>query len=174
MSSNSHFISQKNSDVNIYRFVNQLEIESASPQGFSSNGQGEKRIPDGILYINDFPLVVFEFKSDIREQTPISEAFDQLSIRYHRAIPQLFVFNTLCVISDGVNNTMGNLFAPYQFFYWWGESHRTRSSSPRRNQLFTYHVAGFIWNVFHLMSKGNTLLQLLSCKRSLHNVWMFN
>jgi len=115
-SSISHLISKTKSDVNIYRFVNQLEIESASSQVNS-----EKRIPDGILYINGLPLVVFEFKSAIREQAPISEAFDQLTIRYRRAIPQLFVFNTLCVISDGVNNKMGNLFAPYQFFYSWGK-----------------------------------------------------
>jgi len=99
-------------DVNIYRIVNQLEIEGAT---------GEKRIPDGILYINGLPLVVFEFKSAIREKAPIFEAFEQLTIRYRRAIPQLFVFNTLCIISDGVNNKMGNLFAPYQFFYSWGK-----------------------------------------------------
>jgi len=115
-SSISHSISKKNSDVNIYRFVNQLEIESSSTQV-----NNEKRIPDGILYINGLPLVVFEFKSAIREQAPISEAFDQLTIRYRRAISQLFVFNTLCVISDGVNNKVGNLFAPYQFFYSWGK-----------------------------------------------------
>ncbi|MDO6488426.1 HsdR family type I site-specific deoxyribonuclease [Colwellia sp. 6_MG-2023] len=100
------------SDKNIYRIVNQLEIEGAT---------GEKRIPDGILYINGLPLVVFEFKSAIREKAPIFEAFEQLTIRYRRAIPQLFVFNTLCVISDGVNNKMGNLFASYQFFYSWGK-----------------------------------------------------
>ncbi|SGZ02090.1 type I restriction endonuclease subunit R [Moritella viscosa] len=100
------------SDDNIYRIVNQLEIEGAT---------GETRIPDGILYINGLPLVVFEFKSAIREEATIHEAFEQLTIRYRRDIPQLFVFNTLCVISDGVNNKMGNLFAPYQFFYSWGK-----------------------------------------------------
>ena len=103
-------------DTNIYRMVNQLEIE-----GVSSQGSGEKRIPDGILYINGLPLVVFEFKSAIREEATIHEAFEQLTIRYRRDIPQLFVFNTLCIISDGVNNNMGNLFAPYQFFYSWGK-----------------------------------------------------
>jgi len=103
-------------DDNIYRIVNQLEIE-----GVSAQAQGEKRIPDGILYINGLPLVVFEFKSAIREEATIHEAFEQLTIRYRRDIPQLFVFNTLCVISDGVNNKMGNLFAPYQFFYSWGK-----------------------------------------------------
>lgn len=103
-------------DDNIYRIVNQLEIE-----GKTAQGQGEKRIPDGILYINGLPLVVFEFKSPIREKATIHEAFEQLTIRYRRDIPQLFVYNTLCVISDGVNNKMGNLFAPYQFFYSWGK-----------------------------------------------------
>ncbi|KPZ52759.1 Type-1 restriction enzyme R protein [Pseudoalteromonas sp. P1-13-1a] len=103
-------------DDNIYRFVTQLEIESPT-----SYDNIELRIPDGILYVNGLPLVVFEFKSAIREQAPIFEAYEQLTVRYKRAIPQLFVFNTLCVISDGVNNKMGNLFAPYQFFYSWGK-----------------------------------------------------
>ena len=103
-------------DDNIYRFVTQLEIQSPT-----SYDNIELRIPDGILYVNGLPLVVFEFKSAIREQAPIFEAYEQLTVRYRRAIPQLFVFNTLCVISDGVNNKMGNLFAPYQFFYSWGK-----------------------------------------------------
>jgi len=102
----------KTTDDNIYRVVSQLEIVGAT---------GEKRIPDAILYINGLPLVVFEFKSAIREKAPIFEAFKQLTVRYRRSIPQLFVFNTLCVISDGVNNKVGNLFAPYQFFYSWGK-----------------------------------------------------
>lgn len=98
---------------NIYKIVNQLEIE-AQP-----NSDVDKRIPDGILYINGLPLVVFEFKSAIREQATIHDAFVQICTRYRRDIPQLFVYNALCVISDGVNNKMGNLFAPYEFFYGW-------------------------------------------------------
>ena len=97
-------------DQNIYKLVNQLEIE----------GREEKRIPDGILYINGLPLVVFEFKSAIRENdATIHDAYVQLATRYRRDIPQLFVFNALCIISDGVNNKMGNLFADYEFFYAW-------------------------------------------------------
>ena len=103
-------------DTNIYKIVNQLEIEGGS----SSNGQGEKRIPDGILYVNGLPLVVFEFKSAIRgEEASIYDAYLQLNTRYRRDIPALFVYNAFCVISDGVNNKMGSLFAPYEFFYAW-------------------------------------------------------
>lgn len=95
-------------DNNIYKFVNQLEIQGT-----------EKRIPDGIIYINGLPLVVFEFKSAIREEATIHNAYEQLTKRYRRDIPELFKYNALCVISDGVNNKAGSFFAPYDFFYAW-------------------------------------------------------
>ncbi len=95
-------------DTNIYKFVNQLEIVGS-----------EKRIPDGIVYINGLPLVVFEFKSAIREEATIYVAFKQLTVRYRRDIPELFKYNAFCVISDGVNNKSGSFFAPYEFFYGW-------------------------------------------------------
>jgi type I restriction enzyme R subunit len=63
--------------------------------------------------------VVFEFKSAIREQATIYDAFNQLTVRYRRDIPELFKYNAFCVISDGVNNKSGSFFAPYEFFYGW-------------------------------------------------------
>ncbi|MFT5813025.1 MAG: type I restriction enzyme R subunit, partial [Psychroserpens sp.] len=108
-------LTKENNDSNIYKVVNQLEIEGAS-----LHGKGEKRIPDGILYINGIPVVVFEFKSAIREEeASIHDAYVQLNTRYRRDIPALFVYNSFCVISDGVNNKMGGLYAPYEFFYAW-------------------------------------------------------
>lgn len=56
-------------DTNIYRFVNQLEIVGT-----------EKRIPDGIIYVNGLPVVVFEFKSAIREEATIHNAYEQLTV----------------------------------------------------------------------------------------------
>ncbi len=96
------------SDCNIYKFVNQLEIVGS-----------EKRIPDGIIYINGLPLVVFEFKSAIREEASVFDAFNQLTVRYRRDIPELFKYNAFCVISDGINNKAGSFFAPYDFYYAW-------------------------------------------------------
>lgn len=100
--------SEYGKDNNIYKFVTQLEIEGS-----------EKRIPDGILYINGLPLVVFEFKSAIRQDATIHDAYKQLTVRYRRDIPELFKYNAFCVISDGVNNKSGSFFAPYEFFYAW-------------------------------------------------------
>lgn len=95
-------------DKNIYKFVNQMEIVG-----------DEKRIPDGILYINGLPVVVFEFKSAIREEATIFDAYKQLTVRYRRDIPELFKYNAFCIISDGVNNKAGSFFAPYEFYYAW-------------------------------------------------------
>lgn len=93
---------------NLFKVVNQLEI-----QGY------EKRIPDLIVYVNGLPLVVFELKTTSKETTNISDAFTQLTVRYRRDIPELFKYNAFCVISDGVNNKSGSLFAPYNFYYAW-------------------------------------------------------
>lgn len=102
------FINYEDINSNNFKILNQLEI-----LGY------EKRIPDGILYINGIPLVVFEFKSAIREEATIHDAFVQLTTRYKRDIPELFKYNAFCVISDGVNNKAGSFFAPYEFFYAW-------------------------------------------------------
>ncbi|MCU0423206.1 MAG: HsdR family type I site-specific deoxyribonuclease [Bacteroidia bacterium] len=98
----------KTKDNNIYKFVTQLEIFGT-----------EKRIPDGIIYINGLPVVVFEFKSAVREEATIYDAYRQLTVRYRRDIPELFKYNAFCVISDGVNSKAGSFFAPYEFFYSW-------------------------------------------------------
>lgn len=113
-------------DKNIYKIVNQLEI-----QGF------EKRIPDGILYINGLPLVVIEFKSAIKENTTVKDAFTQLTVRYRRDIPELFKYNAFCVISDGVNNKVGSLFAPYDFFYAWRKINDTDEAVDGIDSLFS-------------------------------------
>ena len=99
------FLTESN---NIFRIVNQLEIKGT-----------EKRIPDGIVYINGLPLVVLEFKSTVKEDTTIKDAFTQLTVRYRRDIPELFKYNAFVVISDGVNSKYGSLFTPYDYFYAW-------------------------------------------------------
>lgn len=95
--------------ANRYKFVNQLEI-----QGIEAN-----RIPDGIVYVNGLPLVVFEFKNAIKINTTINNAFTQITVRYTRDIPKLFIYNAFVVISDGVNNKFGSLFADYDYFTAW-------------------------------------------------------
>ena len=123
--------------TNIYKFVNQLEITGS-----------EKRIPDGILYINGLPLVVFEFKSAIREEATIHDAFVQLTVRYKRDIPELFKYNAFCVISDGVNNKAGSFFAPYDFYYAWRRVEGLRKDVDGISSMFTMIQGMFNKNRF--------------------------
>ena len=95
---------------NIFKIVNQFEIEGVG---------GQLRIPDGIVFLNGIPLVVLEFKSAVKENTTILDAYTQLTVRYRRDIPELFKYNAFLVISDGANNKYGSFFAPYDFFYAW-------------------------------------------------------
>ena len=107
--------SSAQADNNIYKFVNQLEIIGT-----------EKRIPDGIIYINGLPVVLLEFKTAIKEDCTIHDAYVQLTTRYKRDIPELFKYNAFCVISDGVNNKAGSFFAPYEFYYAWRRNVKLR------------------------------------------------
>ena len=111
---------------NIFRIVNQLEIQGR-----------EKRIPDGIVYINGLPMVVLEFKSAVKEETTIKDAFTQLTVRYRRDIPELFKYNAFVVISDGVNSKYGSLFTPYEFFYAWRKVNPNDKATDGINSLHT-------------------------------------
>ena len=95
---------------NIFKAVNQFEIEGINNQ---------LRIPDGIVFVNGIPVVVLEFKSAVKENTTIMDAYKQLTVRYRRDIPEIFKYNAFIVISDGANNKYGSFFSPYDFFYAW-------------------------------------------------------
>ena len=122
-----HFIDYDEPQNNFFNIVNQLEIQ----------GREHNRIPDGIIYINGIPLVVLEFKSAIKENTTIEDAYKQLTVRYRRDIPELFKYNAFVVISDGINNKMGSVFSPYEFFYAWRKVESTDKDVDGINSLLT-------------------------------------
>lgn len=121
-----YLIDFSDEDNNDYKIVNQLEIT-----GY------QKRIPDGILYINGIPLVVFEFKTAINENVTIHDAYVQLTTRYKRDIPELFKYNAFCVISDGVNSKAGSFFAPYEFYYAWRKVEGSETEVDGINAMIT-------------------------------------
>ena len=94
---------------NIVKIVNQMTVK----------GPKATRRPDAIVYINGLPVVVMEFKSAIKEDTTIHDAYIQITTRYMRDIPELFKYNCFAVISDGVNTKAGSIFSDYEHFYSW-------------------------------------------------------
>ena len=99
---------EANQKHNIFKVVNQFDIVGL-----------QHRIPDAIIFLNGLPVVVFEFKNALKQNTNIEDAYKQLTIRYRRDIPALFKYTAFIVISDGVNNKFGTLYTPYEFFYAW-------------------------------------------------------
>lgn len=97
-------------EKNIFKVVNQYSV------------QGERlRRPDLILFINGIPVAIFEFKSAVKENTTIHDAWEQITIRYCRDIPKLMKYCFLSVISDGANTRMGSIFTPYEYYYAWNK-----------------------------------------------------
>ncbi len=80
-------------------------------------GNVNKR-PDVILFINGLPLVVIELKNAADENADVHSAFNQLQT-YKKAIPTLFQYNALLIVSDGWDALYGSLTSPKQFFVPW-------------------------------------------------------
>ena len=70
--------------------------------------ENENKRPDVLLFINGLPLVLMELKSPSREETDASEAYKQIR-NYMQAIPSMFIYNAICVMSDMALNRAGTI-----------------------------------------------------------------
>ena len=74
--------------------------------------------PDLVVFVNGIPLVVIELKNAADENATLQSAFKQIST-YKQAIPGLFTYNALLVISDGLEAKAGSLSAGFSRFMTW-------------------------------------------------------
>jgi len=93
---------------NDFLVVNQFVIKE--------NNQS-KRL-DVVLFVNGLPLVVVELKSAVSEKATLERAFIQIQ-NYKKAVPSIFFYNALCVISDGVDARTSSLSAPFFRYLAW-------------------------------------------------------
>ena len=100
-------IDRNNIENNSFHVINQYTIIEYK----------EKR-PDVIIFINGIPLVVFELKSAIKEETTIENAYNQIK-NYQQDIRTLFYYNAFNVISDGVNARIGTITADFSRYMTW-------------------------------------------------------
>jgi type I restriction enzyme R subunit len=92
--------------------------------------------PDIILFVNGIPLVVIELKNPADENATIHSAFKQIQT-YKQAIPRLFTYNGLIVISDGLEAKAGTISAGFTRFMAWKSSDGKIEASPLIGQLET-------------------------------------
>lgn len=85
---------------------------------FTILGTKQPRRPDIICFINGIPFAVLELKSPTDENADIWDAFNQLQT-YKEEISDLFVYNEVLVVSDGVTARVGSLTANQERFLPW-------------------------------------------------------
>ncbi len=93
---------------NDFLVVNQFVIKE--------NNQS-KRL-DVVLFVNGLPLVIIELKSAVSEKATLERAYTQIQ-NYKTAVPSIFFYNALCVISDGVDARTSSLSAPFSRYLAW-------------------------------------------------------
>ena len=93
-------------DENRYLAVTQLWIKGE--RGF--------RRPDVLLYVNGIPLVFIELKNS---NVKLKTAFDDNLTNYKREIPQLFLTNAFCVLSNAIETKVGSITAEWEHFFNW-------------------------------------------------------
>ncbi len=81
--------------------------------------QGDfNRRPDIVLFVNGLPLVVIELKNAATTQADLTAAYQQIQT-YKQEISDLFRFNELCIISDGLEAEMGTITSPRERMMPW-------------------------------------------------------
>ena len=79
-------------------------------------GREYPRRPDIIIFINGLPMVFVELKNSV---VKVEEAYNDNLTNYKRDIPNLFAFNQICVLSNGLETRLGAFNATYNHFFEW-------------------------------------------------------
>jgi type I restriction enzyme R subunit len=99
-------------------FANPGKDDWLAVNQFTLSEGRENRRPDVVVFINGLPLGVIELKNPADENATLRNAFNQFQT-YKRAIPGLFPYNELLVISDGLEARVGSLTADWERFMPW-------------------------------------------------------
>lgn len=134
-------IDYKNPDNNDFIVTNQFTVIE----------KGVNKRPDIILFVNGLPLVVIELKNPADENATVKSAYKQLQT-YIQAIPNLFTFNAIMVISDGLEAKAGSLSAGLSRFMTWKSSDGKIEAS---------HLIGQLETLLKGMLNKETLLDLI-------------
>jgi len=105
---NVKLIDLENIGKNSFWVVNQLVLKE---------NNNEKRL-DIVIFVNGLPLVVIELKNATDEKATLERAFTQIQ-NYKKAVPSIFYYNSLCVISDGIDARISSVSAPFSRYLAW-------------------------------------------------------
>lgn len=105
-----------------FDFVRLIDFENARNNTFTAvsqmwiQGKVYFRRPDILIFVNGLPLVFIELKNSIIK---VEEAYNKNLKDYLKDIPNLFAFNQICVLSNGLETKLGAFHATYDYFFEW-------------------------------------------------------
>lgn len=105
---NVRLLDTENIENNSFWVINQLVVKE---------NNNEKRF-DVVVFINGLPLVFIELKNASDEKATLQKAFQQIQ-NYKKAVPSIFYYNALCVISDGIDAKVSSVSAPFSRYLAW-------------------------------------------------------
>jgi type I site-specific restriction-modification system R (restriction) subunit/very-short-patch-repair endonuclease len=116
----------ENTGNNQFLIVNQYTI--------IENNQNKR--PDVLLFVNGLPLVVIELKNAASENADIKSAYQQIQT-YKAIIPSLFIYNAICILSDGLECKAGSVSADLSRYMTWKTADGLKEASRFKPQLET-------------------------------------
>lgn len=103
-------------------FVRLIDFEEAQNNTFTAvsqmwiKGKVYFRRPDVLIFVNGLPLVFIELKNSI---VKVEEAYNKNLKDYIRDTPNLFAFNQICVLSNGLDTKLGAFNSSFDYFFEW-------------------------------------------------------
>ncbi len=105
-----------------FGFVKLIDFNEPTNNTFTAvsqmwvQGKVYYRRPDVIVFVNGLPLVFIELKNSI---VKVEEAYNKNLKDYLKDIPNLFAFNQVCVLSNGLETKLGAFNARFDYFFEW-------------------------------------------------------
>src|SRR5260221_5097034 len=130
---------ERSYEVALIDFENPFNNQFLTVNQYIIVENNQNKRPDLLLFINGIPLVVMELKNAADENATIEKAFEQLRT-YKATIPSLFIYNAICVISDGHKCRAGSLSAGFSRYMAWKSADGVKDASRFRPQLETLLV----------------------------------
>lgn len=109
---------QRGEVVRLIDFENPTNNDLVVANQFTVPFDNSSKRPDVVLIVNGLPLVIVELKNPTDENATVHKAYTQLA-NYKAAVPQLFVYNSVLVASDGIDAKAGALTTVWERFAVW-------------------------------------------------------
>jgi len=127
---------ERSHEVALIDFENPANNQFLVANQFTIIERNQNKRPDVLLFVNGIPLVVIELKNAASADADIISAYQQLQT-YKATIPSLFTYNTICIISDGLECKAGSVSADLSRYMTWKTADGVKEASRFKPQLET-------------------------------------